>query len=266
MVSVLSILFSVVTLLLSLVFPIVLAIFFCRKYKVSAATVLLGALTFLVFQLVLRIPLLQVLQPVYPGNKPVADFGWGELLLYSLFLSATAALFEECGRVIVYKLFLKKKENWENAAAFGIGHGGFEAISLVGLTYISNLIFMLMINLGLLKASGNAGDPLSQAVTLLIETPSHMFLLAGVERFFAIILHIGFSLLVVYGLSSGKYAFILYAFLAHLALNFPLAFFQRMAGGVYISIVYIGLMAALSYYWITRVSARLFSEINASKE
>ncbi|HHY81337.1 MAG TPA: YhfC family intramembrane metalloprotease [Clostridiales bacterium] len=266
MVSSLTIVFSVITLLLSLIFPIALAIYFCRKHKAPATSVLFGALTFFVFQLVLRIPLLQILSPIYPGKQPVAEFGWWKLFLYSLFLAVTAALFEEGGRVIVYKIFLKKKGDWKNAVAFGIGHGGFEAISIVGISYINNLILMLMINLGFLSASGNAEDPISQAVRLMIDTPSYLFLLAGIERFFTIILHVGFSLLVVYGMSSKKYIYILYAFLGHFILNFPLAFFQRIAGGVYISMAYIGLLAALSYYWITRVSPHMFSKFYSGEE
>ena len=67
MVSGLTVVFSVVTLLLSLVFPVLLAIWFCRKYKTPARMVLLGALTFLVSQLILRIPLLQILESHFSG-------------------------------------------------------------------------------------------------------------------------------------------------------------------------------------------------------
>ncbi len=39
MVSTPAIIFSVITLMLSLILPIVLAVWFCRKYQVSAVTV-----------------------------------------------------------------------------------------------------------------------------------------------------------------------------------------------------------------------------------
>jgi uncharacterized membrane protein YhfC len=261
MVSNLSIAFSIITLLLSLILPVVLAVWFCRKYHASAAAVLLGALTFLAFQLVLRIPLMQLLSPIYPGDiVKIPLTGW-RLVNYSLYLSVTAALFEEGGRVIIYKLFLKKKRDWSNAAAFGIGHGGFEAISLVGLTYVNNLILMMMINLGVINTAGGTDAALAQAVQILTDTKSSLFLMAGIERLFAMTLHIGFSLLVVYGLVSKKYIFLLYAFLAHFILNFPLAFVQNLAGGSYIALVYIGAMAACSLYWITRISPDLFQDI-----
>jgi uncharacterized membrane protein YhfC len=257
MVSLQTIYFSILTLIVSLFFPIILSIWFCRKYKVQATTVLLGALTFLVFQLVLRIPLLQVLKPYYPGEEPSLT-GWN-LILYSFYLSATAALFEEGGRIIILKLFMKKKKDWKNSVALGIGHGGFEAISLTGLTYVSNLILMVMINSGLLKGYD---DPImSQAIQQLTETSSWLFLMAGVERVLAIILHIGFSTFVVYGLTSKKYRYVLYAFLGHFILNFPIAFVQNITGGIYIAIAYIAVMALLSLYWVAKVSPDLFRNL-----
>ena len=263
MVSNLSVLFSAITLLLSLVFPIVLAVWFCRKYHASTAAVLLGALTFFVFQLVLRIPLMQLLSPIYPGKVPITG-GW-RLTLYGFFLSFTAALFEEGGRVIVYTLFLRKRKDWSNAAAFGIGHGGFEAISLVGLAYINNLVLMIMINMGVLNTAGSAEAALAQAVQTLTDTQPALFLLAGIERLFAVTLHIGFSLLVVYGLVSKRTIFVFYSFLAHFLLNFPLIFVQNMAGGTYIAILYVGAMAACSLYWITKISPAMFESIQNSE-
>ncbi|NLB42650.1 MAG: YhfC family intramembrane metalloprotease [Clostridiales bacterium] len=254
-----TIFFSVISLILSIVFPILLAIWFCRKYKAPATTVLMGALTFLVFQLVLRIPLLQILQPYYPGTEPDLT-GWN-LALYSFYLSATAAIFEEGGRILIFTLFMKKRKNWRNAVALGIGHGGFEAISLTGLTYVSNLILMGMINSGLMQTSE---DPLiNQAIQQLTETSSWLFLMAGVERMLAIILHIGFSVLVVYGLTSKEYRYVLYSFIGHFILNFPIAFIQGMTGGIYIAIAYIAVLALFLLYWVVKFSPDLFSRLHA---
>ena len=118
MVSTWSIAFSVITLLLSLVLPVVLAVWFCRKHQVPASAVLLGAITFLIFQRILRMPLMQALHPIYPGKEPVIG-GW-RLFWYGMYLSVSAALFEEGGRVVIGRLFLKKKVDWKNAIAFGI--------------------------------------------------------------------------------------------------------------------------------------------------
>ena len=263
MVSTPAIIFSVITLMLSLILPIVLAVWFCRKYQVSAVTVLLGAATFLIFQLILRIPLMQIFNPILFGRDPIN--GSIRLVLYGLYLAFTAALFEEGGRALAYKLFLKKKGDWKNAVAFGIGHGGFEAVILVGVTYIGNLIFIAMINFGIINTSGGMDDAVSQAVKVLTETQPVLFLLAGIERVFAMALHIGFSLLVFYGLSNRKYQFLFYAFLAHFILNFPLTFLSGLSGGAYAAIVYIGVMAALALYWTIKISPKMFLGIQEAE-
>ena len=56
---------------------------------------------------------------------------WG----YALFLGFTAGLFEEVGRYLAFTTILKKRLDWKNAVAFGIGHGGIE-IHSAGWFYI----------------------------------------------------------------------------------------------------------------------------------
>ena len=172
-----------------------------------------------------------------------------------LFLSFTAALFEEGGRVLICSLFLKSKKNWPHAVALGIGHGGFEAMSLVGLTYISNLVMMALINLGLLDAVNDPTGALSQTVVLLTETPSIMFLLAGIERVLAMILHIGFSVLVVYGLSSRNYRYVFYEFSAHFILN-PLLLYRCDRWVIHCH--YICCCHGVAFPWIIKISPALF--------
>ena len=69
----------------------------------------------------------------------------------------------------------------------------------------------------------------------------------------------------VYGLASKKTRFVLYAFLAHFVLNFPLVFIQGMAGGMYIAMAYIAVLALVALYWITRISPALFSNMPFDK-
>jgi uncharacterized membrane protein YhfC len=38
---------------------------------------------------------------------------------------------------------LKNKLSWQNGIAFGIGHGGIEALVFVGSAYVNNIVFNL---------------------------------------------------------------------------------------------------------------------------
>ncbi len=257
MVSGLSITFMAITLLIVFIFPVGLWIYFYKREKISGIAVLVGALTFFVSQIVLRIPLLQLLQ----SQSFYAVIG-KNIWLSSLFLSLTAGIFEEVGRFLSFKFLLKNKLQFKNGIAFGIGHGGIEAIMLTGLTYMNNLIFSLMINSGAFEQiSGSMTQEMSNyIISGLTGTNSLMFLAAGMERVFAIIAHIAFSMIVLYGVKHRKNIYIVYAILAHTLLNAPsviLSYYFGLWGEVYV------LLFAVMSIWIIK---RLKGELQGSFE
>lgn len=208
MVPVLSTLFCVVTLFVCLILPVLVLIFFARKNRgqgiVSAW--LLGAAGFFVTQILIRLPILTVLQ-----NQPwFLTFAQSNLFAYAFTLAFTAGLFELAGRFVVAKL-LQKNLTFRRSLAAGLGHGGIEAILLVGMTYINNLIYIAMVNTGTFdvlftQLDGNAAAiaQLEQIRFQLVNTPSTMFLLGGFERLLAMTAHAAMSVLVCYGVAHKK--------------------------------------------------------------
>ena len=71
--------------------------------------------------------------------------------LYYVYEALAAAVFEETGRLIAMKFWMNKWLDFRNALMYGIGHGGVEAILIGGLSGISNLVSMLMINSGAMQ-------------------------------------------------------------------------------------------------------------------
>ncbi|MDF2674336.1 MAG: YhfC family intrarane metalloprotease [Clostridiales bacterium] len=258
MISSLSITFMVISLLIVFIFPIGLWIYFYKKEKISGIAVLVGALTFIISQILLRMPLLQLLQG-QSWYSAILNNIW----LTSLFLSLTAGIFEEVGRSLSFKLFLRRKLEWKNGIAFGIGHGGIEAITLIGLTYVNNIVFSLMINLGAFdQISGTLTPGLSEyIVNTLANANPVMFLLGGLERVFAIIAHIAFSIIVLYGVKYKKAIHLVYAILGHTLLNAPTVIFSHYLGA-WAAEVYILIFAVAALMFIKK-SKRLF--INSSK-
>jgi len=131
MVSDLSIIFMAVSLLVIIGFPLGLAVYFYRKEKISLKAIFVGALVFIVFQLLTRMPILFVLD-----NQAWFKELSAASLIFSVFFvgGLSAGLFEETGRFLGFRYLLKDKLSWQNGVAFGIGHGGIEALVLVGLT------------------------------------------------------------------------------------------------------------------------------------
>jgi len=126
-----------------------------------------------------------------------------------VYAALAAAVFEETGRLIAMKFWMKKWLDFPNALMYGIGHGGVEAILIGGLPGISNLVSMLMINSGAMQntlsalPAESANQTVSQ-LSALWTTPAPLFFVSGIERISAIILHIGLSLLIYRAVKAGK--------------------------------------------------------------
>lgn len=127
-------------------------------------------------------------------------------ILTVIIIAASAGLFETIGRYVGLRYLLKGKLNRMNGIAYGIGHGGIEAILLVGISYAVNIVYSILINTGNIN-----GVFYSQ----LISTSPGLFLASGIERVFAILFHIAAALLVTYGIMNHKNGYILLCFLFH---------------------------------------------------
>lgn len=208
MISALTILACIVSLLVSLVLPVIIAIAFSVKWKKQGivSAWLLGAAGFFVTQILIRLPILTALQ----GQSWFAAFAGNHLFLYAFSLAFTAGLFELAGRFAVAKI-MHRNLTCRRSLAAGLGHGGIEAILLVGITYVNNLIYIFMINSGsfdaLLAQSAAMGIDVSQLElirTQFLTTSPVVFLLAGLERLLAMTAHVGMSMLVCYGVAHKK--------------------------------------------------------------
>lgn len=205
--SVLAILF---TLVFSIAFPIGLMLYF-RKKGGKWSTFLIGAGTFILFAMILESILhnLVFLTPLWAVLQ-------GNIWLYGLYGGLAAGVFEETGRLLAFKLLLKKEGEPITALSCGVGHGGIEAILLVGLTMVSNLVLAAM------ATAGGITDPaVLELAEQTISTPAGMFLWAAFERFGAIILHLSLSVLVFAAVREpGKKWLFPAAVLLHAALDF----------------------------------------------
>jgi uncharacterized membrane protein YhfC len=201
-----SILFMFFSALAATVLPIGAAVYIGRKYKTSWRAVGVGALIFILFQPVLRFPLLKLIQGTSWFSYNSAVNPW----LISIFLGFTAAIFESTGRLVAFKFLLKDKLEWKNGVAYGLGHGGIEAILLAGIPLI-NSIFISLSN------------------PALVNQPPALYLVGGLERIFAMTLHIALSLIVLYGVKTKKNRYFFYAIFAHGVVDSSIGFIKNIA-------------------------------------
>ena len=198
----------VVTLLISLVLPLALPIVLSRVYRGEGVwkAWLVGAVGFLVPQMLIRLPVL-----TYLGTQAgFVNFAQSHLLVYALGLAFTAGLFELLGRFFGARV-LRKELTFRKAVIMGLGHGGIEAIILVGLSYVSNIAFLVSMMNGALEqqlaamaSAGTDGSQLAAMRQIMVETGAGMFLLAGFERLLAMVCHTCMTTVVCYGVARGK--------------------------------------------------------------
>ena len=234
-VGTMSFVWLIIGVVIGIAVPVLIAIIWKIKKKEPVSTILIGAATFFVFVLILEKPIQNVLAfPTAMGlpDNPVSVFLNANTLLLALVASLFPGVFEETGRFVAFKILLKKRRNRETAISYGIGHGGVEAILILGLTYIQYIAFAVMINAGTFqtvidKVASQAPEQVSavEDVARLIVRFSFADLGVNlVERVSAVLFHVGASILVFYACKSKKHLWLYpFAIILHTCLDFIVA-------------------------------------------
>ena len=259
MVSTASIITVSITLFICLILPIIVYIFYGVKNKGKGVWTawLLGAAGFFVFQVIIRMPVLSLLSL----SPAFMNFATEHFVLYSLLLAFTAALFEVAGRYIVAKI-LSRNLTYEKSFAAGLGHGSIEAMFVIGMTYVNNLLYIIMINSGTFDvmveqtaAMGVDTAQLMEVKNALINTNSALFLLAGYERILTVILHIALSMVVCYFVSRKKdIVGILICLVCHFAVDFIAPVINAMATDYMGNVISANVSYVIAYVFLTVVA------------
>ncbi len=250
MVSNLTIAMMIAELVLTLILPIVVIAYAVFKKKVQMKMVLVGAIAFIVSQLLIRVPLLNVL-----ATQSGFQTWMGNPIFSGLFLGLTAGLVEEIARYLGFRS-MRKNRTFLDGIGYGLGHGGIESIVLVGLATINNLIVAFAINNGTIQTmfAGYDSALIQQMIDILTTTDSMMFLLGGIERVMTLLIHVGLSLVVLQVFHKRNIKYLWYAIILHTLVNAPIALLNPY--GILVTEAYIALCAAIALFYISQ-SARI---------
>ncbi|MFQ9978604.1 YhfC family intramembrane metalloprotease [Clostridium cadaveris] len=242
----------IINLVISFGIPIGLVIYLSFKKKKVIKSALMGAAVFIIFQYLIRVPLLNQVFPSMEWFINISMNPW----TYGIFLGLTAGLAEELGRYLAFSTALKGKFGFVDGVAYGIGHGGIEAMLICGVTNINNLVVALSINNGSYLSIG-----VTEAIkNQFLNTSPYLILMGGIERIFAMIIQIGFSILVLYAVKKRCFKYVVLAVFLHMLVDSPIVILTSVFGVSVIGIeVFIGIMAILSVVWIFK-SRRLLEE------
>lgn len=241
--------------LISILLPVFLIVYWRRKGKFSWRVFWSGVGVFILFSQIMEAGLhALMIDPTGPSLK-MTDSPF----LYALYGGLAAALFEELGRFLVFLLLLKHSREFGDGVSFGIGHGGIEAVLIGAIGAVNALVYAVMINNGTFEGNLNMLPPeqVSQLKERMLETGFSSYLLAGVERTAAIIMQVMFSVLVLFGVRSGEFKYVLYAIGLHLFIDFFVALYQvGTIKNIWVVETLIVVFALVSIYIIKQLKIR----------
>lgn len=200
--------------------PLIVSIIMLVRKKWNVKPFFIGVLAFFISQIVLRIPLLNILSNV---SKEFTTF-YSSILGTILIGGLSAGLFEETARLIGAKIVSKKDAlTFKDSLSFGLGHALCEVVLLVGLTQFSNLIVYFMINAGnfhdIMISSGIKESQYAQYLQQYTSVQTIDYVYSLIERCSSVMFHVMNTILVFYGVKSKKYWFYLLAILLHTIFN-----------------------------------------------
>jgi uncharacterized membrane protein YhfC len=206
--------------LFDIFYPLALGLYVRRRLSVSWRYFGYGALIFVLFQLISRVPITLALQSLI---APQLQASRAALLAWIVTLSLTAGLFEELGRYVGYRWLMKgEQKTWAKGVMYGIGHGGIESMLL-----IAGLVALTLIQVLALSRTGLSTLPISAEQRALAERqlaaiaaqPAWVPLLGAWERLWTIPLHVALSVVVLQIFRRGSLRWLWLAIVAHTLAN-----------------------------------------------
>lgn len=186
-----------------------------RRTSLRLVCVGVGVLTFTASQLVTRLPIVSVSE--LWAWEWIASHPW----LWMIILSVSAGLFEETARALGFRFLLyRQPDRMATPVGLGIGHGGLEAMALVGVGQLVTAVTFLLIQFGVIQLPAETLSPLSAQRSALLELGPVGQLAALYERATAMVLHIALSMLVFRAVRDRAWFMIIIAIGFHAAVNF----------------------------------------------
>ena len=206
----------IAALVFDILYPLALGWFARRRLGVSWRYFGYGALIFVLFQLISRVPITLAIQALIAQQLQASRTA---LIAWIAISALTAGLFEEVGRYVGYRWLMKREtKTWAKGVMYGLGHGGIESMLLVGGLVTITLIQVLALartDLSTLPLTAEQRAQAAQQLAAIAAQPGWVPLLGAWERFWTIPLHVALSLLVLQVFRRGSMRWLWLAILAH---------------------------------------------------
>ena len=223
----------IITVILMIAIPVISFLYWRKRHKQQTriSWLIAGAVGFLVSARVLE---LGVHSFCILADNPVSRFLNGNPAAFVLYGITMAGVFEECGRYVIMKYVMKKNRTRENAILYGIGHGGIEILAVILPAMITCLMVAILFSGGNTESALHAlniTEETAAAALPSVQTAASfdygMMAMNVIERLFALLLHIGLTVIVFYGVANAKKVCLPMAILLHMLMDTFPALYQR---------------------------------------
>ena len=256
----------IVTVILMVAIPVIFFICWRKKQKqqTKIGYLIAGAVGFIVSARVLELGVHLV---CIVADNPVSRFINGNTVAFVLYGIIMAGVFEECGRYIVLKYIMKKNRTPENAVMYGIGHGGIEILAVLLPSMILYLVIAVLFSAGNIEnalSTLNIVEDTAAAALPSVEAAAAfdyaMMAMNVLERLFAMLLHIGLTVVVYYGVCNANKACLPIAILLHMLMDTFPALYQRTIVPLWSVEVWVALWTAI----IVFIAVKLYRKMKVS--
>ena len=223
----------IITVILMIAIPVIFFLYWRKRHKQQTriSWLIAGAVGFLVSARVLE---LGIHYFCIIAENPVSRFINGNTAAFVLYGITMAGVFEECSRHIILKYIMKKNRTRENAILYGIGHGGIEILAVLLPTMITSLAVAVLFSRGdtetalrtlnITEETAAAALPAVQAAAAF---NYGLMAMNVIERLFALLFHIGLTVIVYYGVVNARKIYLPMAILLHMLMDTFPALYQR---------------------------------------
>jgi uncharacterized membrane protein YhfC len=222
------------------------------KYKLDWRLYWIGAITFILSQVV-HIPLNYLLTWLFQQGYLPAPVASIRLYFNAGILGLTAGVSEETFRYIVLRWWAKDARRWKDAVLFGAGHGGVEAMILGGLVIYGffSMFAIKDVDLSTLY-SGQHLHLARQQVAMYWSLAWYEPFIGALERFLTIPVHIAMALMVAQVFIRKNLLWLFAAIAWHTALN-AVAVTVMQLHGAYLAEVAIAGFTIASIFMILKL-------------
>ena len=255
-----------ITVILMIAIPVIFFVHWRKKHKqqTKISYLIAGAVGFIVSARMLE---LGVHLFCIVADNPVSRFINGNTIAFVLYGIIMAGVFEECGRHIVLRYIMKKNRTPENAVMYGIGHGGIEILAVLLPSMILYLVIAVLFSAGNIEnalSTLNITEQTAAAALPSVQAAAAfdyaMMAMNIIERLLAMLLHIGLTVIVYYGIVNTKKICLPAAIILHMLIDTFPALYQR---GV-VSLWAVELWDALWTAVIAFIAVKLYRKMKVS--